>query len=126
MSYKTPFRLGLVVRSTSYAQRSARTQLDVALLAATLDFDLSLYFLGAAVLQLIPRGDLQPALLPAGYRAWASLPSLFEDAGLKAFAHPSWLDQLQAQSLQACLPLQARSAQEMRCDWAGCDRLLVL
>jgi sulfur relay (sulfurtransferase) DsrF/TusC family protein len=126
MSAQAPFRLGLVVRSSSYVQRSARSQLDVALLAATLDYDLRLYFVGAAVLQLVPRGDINPALLAAGYRAWASLPGLFEQAELQAFAEPTWLEQLQANNLQACLPLRASTAQQMRDDWAACDRMLVL
>ncbi len=126
MSSQAPFCLGLIVRSTSYAQRSARTQLDVALLAATLDCDLRLYFVGAAVLQLIAKGDPHPALLPAGYRAWASLPELFEKATLQTFVEPAWLEQLQANNLQPCLPLQASSPQEMRQDWTACDRLLVL
>ena len=126
MNSPAPFRLGMIVRSTPYAQRSARTQLDVALMAATLDFDLRLYFIGAAVLQLVPRGDISPALLTAGYRAWASLPDLFEQAELRAFAEPSWLDRLQANNLQTCLPVQASSSRDMRCQWTACDRLLVL
>lgn len=126
MSSPAAFRLGLVIRSTSYTQRSARTQLDVALLAATLDWDLRLYFVGAAVLQLIPRNDTGPALLAAGYRAWASLPGLFEQSEFQIFAEPAWLDQLHANSLHACLPLQASSPQEMCRDWIFCNRLLVL
>ncbi len=130
MPVQAPFHLGLVVRSETYEQRSPRTQLDVALLAATLDFDVTLYFIGAAVLQLVPGTDTKPdtgaALLPAGYRAWASLPDLFEQAELEAFAEPEWLHRLQGQDLQSCLPLQARSPLEMRLDWARCDRLLVL
>lgn len=126
MSPHAPFRLGLIVRSTSYLQRSARTQLDVALLAATLDCDLRLYFIGAAVLQLIPKGDTRPALLPAGHRAWASLPELFDKATLQTFVEPAWLEQLQANNVHSCLHLQASSPQEMRQDWTACDRLLVL
>ncbi|MDZ4728747.1 MAG: DsrE family protein [Xanthomonadales bacterium] len=126
MSSQAPFRLGLIVRTNPYAQRSARTQMDIALLAATLDWDLRLYFVGAAVLQLIPRGDTGPALLAAGYRAWASLPDLLERAEFQVFAEPAWLDQLHASNLQACLPLMASSPREMRRDWVSCDRLLVL
>ncbi len=126
MSAQHPFQLGLIIRSSPYEQRSARTQLDVALSAATLDFDLRLYFLGATVLQLISRGDIQKALLPPGYRAWASLPDLFEQSELQVFAEPTWLDHLHANRLQSCLPLQASSAPEMRRDWAACNRLLVL
>lgn len=126
MTEQPPFWLGLIIRTTAYAQRSARTQLDVALLAASLDCDLSLYFLDAGVLQLVQRGHTGDALLPAAYRAWASLPDLFETARLQAFAEPAWLDRMQALDMHACLPLQASSTGDMRQHWAGCDRVLVL
>jgi len=130
MSVRKPFHLGLVVRSPVYEQRSPRTQLDVALLAATLDFRLSLYFVDAAVLQLVqgtePKPDTASALLPGGYRAWASLPDLFEQTELNAFAEPECLERLRRLGMQTCLPLQAGTAAEMRLDWAACDKVLVL
>jgi hypothetical protein len=125
-----PTHLGLVIRSQAYAQRSPRTQLDVALLAATLDFRLSLYFVGAAVLQLAhgpgTRPDTSAALLPPGYRAWASLPGLFERSALAVFAEPHWLDRIQHGGLVASLQLQAMTYGEMRSSWNHCDRVLVL
>jgi len=126
MNPAAPFCLGLVVRSAAYAQRSARSQLDIALLAASVDFDLRVYFLGAAVLQLTARGDLHPAQLPAGYRAWAGLPELFESAELQVFAEPEWLDKLRSNGLQTCLPTEASTAWDMRRNWTLCDRLLIL
>lgn len=126
MSQRTPFRLGLLIRSTAYAQRSPRTQLDVALLAASLDCDLRLYFIDAGVMQLVHRVNAGEALLPAAYRAWGSLPDLFETTELQSFAEPIWLDRLKASRLEVCLPLKALTAAEMRQDWEGCDRVLVL
>ena len=130
MQSENPLHLGLVLRSQAYAQRSARSQLDVALLAATLDFRLSLFFIGAAVLQLAhghaTRPDTSAALLPPGYRAWASLPGLFERSVLEVFAEPLWLDRIQNDRLVANLKLQAMTAEEMRSSWNHCDRVLVL
>lgn len=126
MTRRAPFSLGLLIRSTAYAQRSPRTQLDVALLAASLDWELRLYFIDTGILQLVQRGDPGEAQLPAAYRAWASLPDLFGTAPLKVFAEPSWLDRLQALKLDVCLPLKALTAAEMRRHWADCDRVLVL
>lgn len=126
MPVKPTSRLGLVIRSSAYAQRSTRTQLDVALLAATLDFNLHLYFIGNAVLQLIGRGDTSVALLPAGYRAWASLPELSEQGELQAFAEVAWLDKLSRNGLQTCLPVKACTHFEMRREMIHCDRLLTL
>jgi len=126
MPVKPTFRLGLIVRNTAYSQRSTRTQLDVALLAATLDFNLHLYFVGNAVLQLIGRGDTSVALLPAGYRAWASLPELSEQAELEVFADVAWLDRLSRNGQQTCLAVKACTALEMRQKMTHCDRLLTL
>jgi sulfur relay (sulfurtransferase) DsrF/TusC family protein len=130
MQSVNPLHLGLVIRSGAYAQRSPRTQLDVALLAATLDFRLSLYFVGEAVLQLAHghgvRPDTSAALLPPGYRAWASLPGLFERSLLEVFAEPHWLDRMQHGGLVASLQLQAMTSEEMRSSWNRCDRVLVL
>jgi sulfur relay (sulfurtransferase) DsrF/TusC family protein len=126
MTRPMSFRLGLIIRSTAYAQRSPRTQLDVALLAASLDCDLNLYFVGAGALQLIQRGNSAGALLPNAYRAWASLPDLFETSELLVFAEAIWLERLQASKLQLCLPAQACSASGMREHWADCDRVMVI
>ena len=124
---ETPaLRLGLVVHSSAYEQRSARTQLDVAMLAATLDFRLHIYFMGRAVLQLVNRGDTAAALLPAGYRAWASLPELAEQAEFQVFADAVWLERLRRIGQETCLPVRACSAIEMRREMNRCDRLLTL
>jgi hypothetical protein len=101
-------------------------QLDVALLAATLDFELRLFFNGASVMQLVPRSNTAAAQLPPAYRAWGSLPDLFESADLRAYAERAWLERLQLLQLHPCLPLQASTAEEMRHEWAACDRVMVL
>ena len=121
-----PFRLGLVVRSEAYAQRSARSQLDLAVLAASLDIDLHLYFCGPAVLQLLSTFQPQQALLPPGYRAWGSLPGLIESASLHSWAEPEWLDRLLASGLAMSLQVQPMEAAAMRRDWSACDRVMLL
>jgi sulfur relay (sulfurtransferase) DsrF/TusC family protein len=126
MDPRAPFHIGLLIRSPAYQHRSARSQLDVAMLTATLDFDLSLYFLGEAVLQLAARDNTRPAMLPAGYRAWASLPELVEQGELKVFAEPAWLAKMQQNHMQACLDIQPANSAQMREDWAKCDRVLLL
>lgn len=126
MAALTPFRFGLIIRSLAYEHRSARSQLDVAMLAASLDFELRLYFMGEAVMQLAPRDDYHSAMLPAGYRAWASLPELIEQAGLHAFAEPGWLAKMQKNKIKPCLDLLPADAVQMRKDWARCDRVLML
>ncbi len=126
VSGKTPFRLGLLIRSAPYAQRSPRTQLDVALLAATLDFELRLFFSGASVMQLVPRSSTVAAQLPPAYRAWGSLPDLLETSELKAYAEREWLERLQLLQLHPCLPLRASTFALMRHEWEACDRVMVL
>jgi sulfur relay (sulfurtransferase) DsrF/TusC family protein len=115
--------IGLLVRSLPYQQRSARGQLDVALVAAALEQHVRLYFLGAAVLQLQPERSPAAAKLPPGYRGWASLPELGE---VTAFAEPVWLDRLAKYQRAPILAVTPLTRQEMRMHWQACDRILVL
>ena len=115
--------LGLVLRPGPYRQRSARSQLDVALAAAALNTPLHLYFLGGAVLQLLGERNLLAARYPAGYRGWASLPELTK---VCASAEPAWLDHLNGLGFSFLLDLQARTLARMRADWQSCARVLVL
>jgi sulfur relay (sulfurtransferase) DsrF/TusC family protein len=115
--------IGLLVRSLPYRQRSARAQLDVALVAAALEQQVRLYFLGAAVLQLQPERAPDAAKLPPGYKGWASLPELGE---VTAFAEPGWLDRLSKFQGAPILAVTPLTRQEMRTDWQACDRIVVL
>ena len=114
---------GLIVRSGPYQQRSARSQLDMALVAAALEIPVRLYFLGDAVLQLTGERTLNSARLPAGYRGWASLPEMTR---VRSFAEPAWLERMQQFELNPVLELDPMSLQHMRTDWRVCDKMLIL
>ena len=115
--------LALIVRRWPYSGRAARAEVDLALAAATLDFRLEVYFLGAALLQLAVGRDSSAALLPAGYRAWAALPELAPTA---LFAERDWLKRCERDALTLMLPVQALSAADMQSRWRGCGHCLVL
>ncbi len=115
--------IGLVVRSGPYQQRSARSQLDVALVAAALETPLRLYFLADAALQLAGARDARTANLPVGYRGWASLTGL---TMVSAFVEPAWFECLSGLGTGPLLPVKAWTKAEMRVDWRKCARLLVL
>jgi len=115
--------IGLVIRTGPYQQRSARSQLDVALVAAALERPLRLYFLGQAVFQLVERRNLDEASLPPGYRAWGSLPGLTE---VTAFAEPAWLEHAKLPGQNPVLPAAPMVLAQMRLDWQACDKLLIL
>jgi len=123
MNRQTSAAIGLVLRSAPYEQRSARAQLDVALAAAGLEQPLQLYFLGDSVLQLVDKREPASAHLPAGYRAWASLPEL---TLVSAFAESGWVEWLQRGNLELALPLKASSRHQMRVGWSACHRVVVL
>lgn len=114
--------LALVIRSLPYARRSARAELDVALAAAALEWPLHLYFLGAAVLQLVPEREPGPVRLPAGYRAWSGLPELTD---VRAFAEPAWLARLARQPAPLLLLPEPLDAAAMREHWRGCAAVSV-
>lgn len=115
--------IALIVRSPPYRQRAARSQVDVALVAAALDRPLRLYFVGAAVLQLLAARDTADARLPSGYRAWASLPEL---TSVRVFAEPSWLARLQRGGADLLLQAEPMDAAVMSSDWRDCMTVLVL
>ena len=115
--------IGLVLRSAAYQQRSARSQLDVALVAAAVDAPLRLYFMGEAALQLAGDRDTRAAGLPVGYRGWASLTGLTR---VSAFIEPAWLERFSELGINPLLPVKAKSKAQMRADWQKCARLLVL
>ena len=115
--------VALVIRSVPYQQRSARSQLDVALLAAALERPVQLYFLGAAVLQLLAERDLQAAALAPGYRAWASLPEL---TAVTVYAEPAWIDFAASHSLPLVLEPEPMDADAMGNAWRGCAAVMVL
>ncbi len=111
----------LLVRTPPYQQRSARSQLDVALVAAALETPLQLYFLGHGAMQLIRQRDLKSANLPAGYKAWASLPEM---SHVETFIEASWFNRLVGVDLM--LNPQALSIKQMRAKWQTCEKVLVL
>lgn len=123
MSLTETTSLGLIVRSHPYQRRSARTELDVAIAALVMDFRLEVYFLGAAMLQLAVERDVKAALLPAAYRAWASLPDLGE---LKMFAEEAWLERYPPAQFLLPVPVQGLQTDRMQEGWRRCDYSVVL
>jgi sulfur relay (sulfurtransferase) DsrF/TusC family protein len=113
----------LLVRSHPYQRRSARAELDVALAALVMDFRIEVYFIGSAVLQLLADRDSGPALLPAAYRAWATLPDLGEFA---LYAERFWLDRLAVTDVPLLMPVEALDTAQMRQRWRLCDYSMVL
>jgi sulfur relay (sulfurtransferase) DsrF/TusC family protein len=119
----SPFSLGLILRGRAYGRRTPRSDLDVALAAAALDFRLDLFFLGESVLQLVTDRETEESMLPAGYRAWASLPQL---ADVRVFAESGWLEDCARRGLQIGVPVNAMTARAMSDTWRRCAQVLVL
>lgn len=115
--------LALIVQGSPYRDRVARVDVDMAIAAATLDFNVRIYFQGLSVMQLIAQRNPSEALLPKGYRAWAALPDL---GSVRFFAERQWLDHCLAGELTLVLAVEALSDSEMRRSWRSCDHVLVL
>jgi len=116
-------RIGLVVRSAPFAGRSGRDQLDIALAAATLGFEIEICFLGEAVLQLSPGISPEAAGLPGGIRGWRSLPELTR---VTAWANGREFDSHSAANGHWALDLRAATKTQMAARMAACARVLVL
>jgi sulfur relay (sulfurtransferase) DsrF/TusC family protein len=115
--------LALLVQSRPYEHRASRANLDLALAAAAMDFELYIYFAGSAVLQLATRRNCDAALLPPGYRAWAALPELAETV---VFCEKAWLDYCRLMKTELVLPTKALTPTEMVTSWRRHDHAMVI
>lgn len=114
-------RIGMVVRSAPFSGRSGRDQLDLAMSAMTLGFEVELIFLGAGILQLLTESDPEAAGLPPGIHGWASLPEL---GTLNAWAPEEQRESLSAMPL--ALAIGFASASELAGKLDHCDHVLVV
>ena len=120
---ETRRRLGLLVRSCAFEHRSARSEIDLALAASALEFSLEVYFIGAAVLQLVRERDAASALLPGGHRAWAALPDL---SPATVYGEQDWLDRCSSESLSLLLPVTGLTRAGFQERWRNCDHVLLV
>jgi len=116
-------RIGLIVRHPPWRHRAARADLDLALAAAAMDFQLDVYFLGPALLQLAAERDSRGALLPTGHRAWGSL-SEFADA--RVYAEQAWLEECARRSIALLFEPDPLSPEAMRDSWRRCRHVLMI
>lgn len=123
MTSATPCRLALLVRSGAFDHRTARSEVDLALAASALDFKLEIFFLGAAVLQLVHERDTTHASLPGGLRAWAALPD-FSPA--RVYAEQDWLERCRSDSLSLVLPVTGLSPADFQKHWRRCNHVLLV
>ena len=115
--------IGLVVRAEPYRLRSARAQLDLALVAAAVGRPLQLYFIGASVLQLLGEREPAAAGLPLGYRGWGALTELTE---VRAFAEADWLERAGRLGSGLLMPVEAMRPAAMRAHCESCTHVMVL
>jgi tRNA 2-thiouridine synthesizing protein C len=115
-------RIGLLVRSGPYRGRSSRDQLDLALAAASLDFRLSLFFIGDGLLQLLERRDSGEAGLADALRGWRALPDF---GSIDVMALDRDLAPLVAAGERLALKAKAVNGAEFAERLSACDRVLV-
>lgn len=123
MAARSALALALLVQGNPYENRASRASLDLALAAAAMDFQLFVYFQGAAIAQLLSRRDCEGALLPPGYRAWAALPELTETV---VYGEKAWVDYFSRMRTELILPARALSALQFRTHWRRHDHAMVI
>ncbi len=117
------FSLALIIQSAPYKNRVARADLDLALAAAALDFDVRIYFPGRSAIQLVEQRNASEALLPAGYRAWAALPDL---ASTRIFVEQKWFDFFLERGMELVMPVEPLDISGFSLSWRSCDHVVVL
>lgn len=116
-------RLGLLVRHSTYEHRLARAEVDFALAAAAMEYEVQVYFMGFSIFQLVSQRATAGALLPTGYRAWAALPDLGE---ARIYAENKWLAYCKATGLELVMPVEALSEAAMRRSWRDCHHVVAV
>lgn len=116
-------RLALIVRGAPYGRRAPRADLDLALAAAALDFELEIYFIGESLMQLAAERDGTAAHLPPGYRAWAALPDLSE---VRMFGELEWVWRCERGGIALEVPVEGLDPDRMRSRWRTCRQALVV
>jgi sulfur relay (sulfurtransferase) DsrF/TusC family protein len=116
-------RLGLIVRHPPWRHRVARADLDLALAAVAMDYPVDVYFLGSGLLQLAADRDSREALLPIGYRAWASLT---EQAEARVYAERAWLDACARRSVSLILEPEPLEPRAMPASWRRCRHVVMV
>ncbi|NND45598.1 MAG: hypothetical protein HKN58_09760 [Xanthomonadales bacterium] len=115
-------RIGLVVRSAPYCGRSGRDQLDLALAAASMGYEVELFFTGPGALQLLPGQQPESAGLPPGIRGW---PSLVELGPVHAWVLEDQHQELCALAREFTLELQPATGEMLAERIARCDHVVV-
>ena len=123
MGGDTRSSVALLVRTPPYRSREPRAELDLALAALSLDFELEVYFLGDALLQLARDKDGADAGLPPGYKAWAALSEL---GAVRLFGESDWLCRCERLGADWLAPVEGLGAARMKTRWRACDRVIVL
>jgi sulfur relay (sulfurtransferase) DsrF/TusC family protein len=116
-------RIGLLVRSAPFRGRSGRDQLDLALAAGTLGFDVDLYFRGDGALQLLMQREPQAAGLPEGVRGWQSLSQL---TTVSAWVSEAEFRALSGATVRWALDAQPATPAQMAERLAQCAQVLVV
>lgn len=115
--------LALLVHASPFENRVARADLDLALAAAALDFEIQVYFFGDSILQLATERNSVDALLPGGYRAWSALPDLAETV---VYAEKEWLDSCTARGISLVMGVEGLDPCGMAKNWRRSQHVLVL
>jgi sulfur relay (sulfurtransferase) DsrF/TusC family protein len=115
--------LALIVQTMPYENRVARVNIDLALAAAAMDFELHVYFIGAAIMQLALQRVSTGAMLPPGYRAWGALPEL---ATTVIYGEQSWLDFCQQKNVELVMPTRGLSRPAMKNAWRQHQHAMVI
>lgn len=115
--------LALLVHTSPFEKRVARADLDLALAAAALDFEIQVYFFGDSIMQLATDRNSIDALLPGGYRAWSALPDL---ADTVVYAEKKWLDSCAARGIKLVMDVKGLDPCGMAKNWRQARHVLVL
>jgi sulfur relay (sulfurtransferase) DsrF/TusC family protein len=115
--------IGLVIRSAPSDGPSSRDQLDVALAAASLGFELELFFTARGIQQLFANTDASAGETPAGHKGWKALPGLTK---VLAWADEPSIPSLKDSGINLLLDVGSCSPLDFAHRLELCDQTLVI
>ena len=115
------YKIGLLIRSGPVAGRFSREQLDIALSAASLGYELELFFQGAGVMQLAAENESDDHL--GGHKGWKALPGLSE---VTAWMSEKSLSELRESGIKLMLDVEIAEPADMADRLARCNQAMVI
>lgn len=115
------YKVGLLIRSAPVDGPFSRQQLDIALSAASLGYELELFFVGSGAMQIAGAASSHDE--PGGHKGWKALPGL---SRVSAWMSETSLEKLKKAGLEPMLDVKVAEPAQMAERLSRCRQAMVV